>query len=65
MYQAAPDGVVGFEVHGHSRFADGSADSVCEVPQIRECDAAPLPGGAGVLQDSALGLAAVTHADLV
>ena len=52
VYQTAPDGIVRFEVQGHSRFMDGSADSVCEVPHIRECDAAPVPGGAGVLGDS-------------
>ena len=34
------------------RFADDSADSVCEVPHIGECDAASVPSGAGVLGDS-------------
>ena len=52
VYQAAPDGVVRLEVHEHSRFADDSADSVCEVPHIGECDAASVPSGAGVLGDS-------------
>ena len=61
----APDGVVGFEVHGHSRFADGAADSVCEVPHIRECDAALVPGGAGVLGTvGTLGLVALNPGGL-
>ena len=51
LYQTALDGVVKCEVHGHSRSADGSADSVCDVPHVRECDAAFVPGGAGVLGD--------------
>ena len=52
VYQAAPDGVVRFEVHGHPCSADGSAESVGEVPYVWECDAVLLPGGAADLGDS-------------